>query len=42
MRTLVRFWSVVVMTAVFVGKGVLIVVDDSVPAIGVFFDSRLR
>jgi hypothetical protein len=38
MGRLIRFWSVVVMTALSVGKGVIVIVDDSVYAIGVVFD----
>jgi hypothetical protein len=40
-RGLIRFWSVVVVIALVIGKGFLVVVDDSASAIGVFFHFRL-
>jgi len=38
MRRLGRFWSDVFMTALVIGKGVLVIVENSVPPIGVFFN----
>jgi hypothetical protein len=41
-RGLIRFWSVVVVLDVAIGKGVLVVVCDLASAIGLYFDFRLR
>jgi hypothetical protein len=41
-RGLIRFWSVVVVLALAIGKGVLVVVGDFASAVGLFFDFGLR
>jgi hypothetical protein len=42
MRGFIMFWSVVVLVALAIGKGVPIVVSDFASAIGLFFDFCLR